>query len=78
MEAKDYVGWTVVVHEGLGDCVPGVYYCTGRVYKDWPPEHLQLAKHGELRDANESEALYVNFWMNPEDCTRLRQGDFAP
>ena len=78
MEAKDYVGWTVVVHEGLGDCVPGVYYCTGLVYKGCPPEHLQLAKHGKPRDANDREAFFVNWWIDPDACSRLRQGDFAP
>ena len=73
MEAKDFVGWTVTVHENDDLCPMGVFYCVNVC-----PDVLQLAGHGETRDPNPDFVKGVNWWVRPGYCTRLRQGDFAP
>lgn len=73
LSPSDYVGWTVTVHENNENCPTGVFYCVGLWNDD-----LQLAKHGGPRQANDKCELFINYWVSPKFCTRLRQGDFAP
>ena len=73
MEAKDFVGWTVAVHENDDLCPVGIFYCVNA-----RPGTLQLSGHGEARDPNDKFVDGVNWWAHPDYCSRLRQGDFAP
>jgi len=73
MEAKDYVGWTVTVANLTDGVFPGIYYCISlNKFGD-----LQLARRGEPRNENLDSMMFVNWWIDPNDVMRLRQGDWA-
>ena len=79
MKPEDFVGWTVSFHGADWSILePGVYYCVGLRESPGDDTMLQLSRHGAARDPNSGGFVGVNWWEYPQDCTRLRQGDFAP
>jgi len=74
MEAKDFVGWTVTCYDRN---VPRPAYCISIKRHDSGEERLQLDNLHHHDPNWEGRPNGHNWWTLPENCMRLRQGDWT-